>query len=507
MNAARRKFEQVIELFSPRLAAERARNTVVMNELRAYDAAGKGRRLKNWKPKGYSANGETILGLSELRNRSRDLVRNNPYSKKAVDVLCTNIISTGLMPRPNGTKAEAKRLKEAFKSWANSTACDAGGQLNFLGIQRLVTRSMVESGDVIVRKVKKDNGLDLPPIALQVLEGDFLDGSKTMSLSNGGKIMQGVEFNNRGERVAYWLYDEHPGEAFLMSSLESKRVPADEIVLCYKVDRPGQVRGVPMGVSSFVRIKDLDDYSDAQLVRQKIASCYAIFIEDATASDNFGNKGAANEYEGQRVEPGMIETLPAGKKMTFATPPPAADYEPYTRTILREIACAYGITYEALTGDLSNVNFSSARMGWLEFGRLVEEIQEIVLIPMFLTRVWDWFAQGSIIVGTMKKNKGCEWTSPRRQFVDPAKEVKALVEMVRAGFISWQEAVRQMGYEPDEVAAQLKEDYDLFDVMGFMLSVDGRVDLPPSPETTVTDENGDPITVKKTKAKKPATKK
>lgn len=473
--------DKLIGFFSPKSQLKRAGyRTALDSNKRAYEAAGKGRRVKNWKTSGASANGETELSIKSLRDRSRDLVRNNPYAKKAVNVLTTNVIGSGLQPTPTGSKTQLNKVKDIWRTWSQSIEGEAGRQMNFLGVQRLAFRSMVESGECLVRRVwRKTNTPGMAPFCLQVLEADFIDHSKTMLLPTGGRIVQGVEFDGQGLRVAYWLFESHPGEPSGMLSFGSKRVPAEDLIHLYVVDRPGQVRGVPFGVASFVRMRDLDSYSDATLVRQQIAACWVGFIQDGVAMENFTGGTTAPEYNIDRVEPGMIETLPAGKTITFGTPPPAEGYDSYTRTVLREIACAYGITYEALTGDLSNVNFSSARMGWLEFGKLVEELQDIVFVPQFANQVWGWFMEAAIIGGLIKKSVPATWTAPRRQFVDPLKETKALVEMVRAGFISWQEAVKQMGYEPDEVSAEMKADYEMFDNNGFVFSVDPRKDTPP----------------------------
>lgn len=474
--------DSVVSVFNPQAGLRRAAARASAEHIRAYEAAQKGRRLKNWKTQSTSQNAETVFSLSTLRDRSRDLVRNNPYAKRAIEILSTNVVGVGIQPTPfedsvdttaKGPSAAVKKAAAAWRKWAYSTKADAGGQMNFYGVQRLVARSLFESGEVLIRRVKRNNGLGFAPVSLQVLESDFLDHNKNEDLTDG-YILQGVEYDKQGVRVAYWLFQSHPGEIIGMRTFESKRVPADEIIHLYKVDRPGQVRGVPFGAASFVRMRDLDQYADAQLVRQQIAACYVAFIQDA--AETFS--GQSTPYDGaERFEPGMIETLPPGKSITFGSPPRADGYESYTRTILREIAVAYGVTYEALTADFSNVNFSSARMAWIEFGRLVEELQELVVIPMMLNRVWEWFVDASMVAGLIRKPIGANWTSPKRVAVDPLKEVAALKEMVRAGFISWQEAVRQGGYDPAEVAKEISDDQATFDDNGFMLTVDARNDV------------------------------
>lgn len=467
-------FERAINAVSPKWAFERAQYRVAGERIRGYEAASKGtRRTKNWKAAATSQNTEAIFTLGTLRDRSRDLVRNNPYAKRAIEILTTNTIGTGVTAAIAGkTTKKAEQLLQAYNQWAASTDCDANRQLNMGGLQRLFTRTMFESGECIIRQIRRNNGPGKIPIALQVLEPDFLDTNKTISLPGGAFIMQGVEYNASGERVAYWLYETHPGETARMISFVSKRVPADEIIHLYRVDRPGQVRGIPHGVSAFIRMRDLDAYADAQLMRQKIAACFTVFIQDTVNAT-----GAAADYDGKVLEPGAMEVLPPGRSMVFTDPPAAGGYDEYTRTVIREFAIAYGVTYEELTGDLSRVNFSSARMGFLSSNRLVEEIQELTVVPQALNGVWDWFMLGAAVIGiTTNRNQPVNWTFPKRQAVDPLKEAQAIIKMVRAGVMSRPEAIRQLGYDPLEVTAEIAADNALLDKHKILSDTDPRAD-------------------------------
>jgi len=172
----------------------------------------------------------------------------------------------------------------------------------------------------------------------------------------------------------------------------------------------------------------------------------------------------------------MIEHLPAGKTVTMANPPSVENYDEYGSAILRKIAVGYGVSYEVLTGDLSNVNFSSGRMGWIEFHRLISEWQNLMLIPMMLDTIWSWFLDAATIAGKAKPGVRCLWTPPRREMIDPVKETKALVEQIRAGLESWSNVVRMNGGNPDERLKEIVDDYKEFDKFTLMLTCDPRYD-------------------------------
>lgn len=484
--------DRVIGAFSPKAALQRMQYTTAMDLLetyakksRRYEGAGFGRRVKDWNATSGSASTEIHNALSILRNRSRDLVRNNPYAKKAVKEIANNVVGTGILPTPlldekSKNKLQTNKIKNAFKAWADSTGCDFDGHLNYWGIQHLAMRTVAESGEVIIRKhIVPDHPIF--PLQLQLLEPDFIDTTRYQAEvpnSGGNYIYYGVEFNKFHKVVAYWLWSNHPGDN-LQYTRTSERIPAEEIIHVFEKERPGQFRGVPFGSSSMLRMKDFDEYEDAQLIRQKIAACFTVFITDSNISPVTGivdENGDSDNLE--KVQPGIIEMLTPGKTVTTATPPDAGStYEMYGRGVLQGIAAGWGMDYPTLSGDLSNVNFSSGRMGWIMFHRNIEVWQWNMLIPMCCDKTWQWFLQLAVVTGYAKSLLiPVRWTPPRRQMIDPVKETEAEIKAVRANFESWSEVVRKRGYNPEEVLDELIQDAKAFDAAKLQPECDPRYD-------------------------------
>lgn len=458
--------DSAIGFFSPKAAFKRQQFRKATETIRKYDGASTGRRTDNWTAQSTSANAEISLAINKLRDRSRDLGRNNPYAKRAIQTIANNTVGRGI--RLTSHKKASQSMRDTWATWAETTACDFDGLFTFYGLQRLVMRTVAESGEALVRRRRVTDGV--LPVQLQVLEGDFLDHTKNDEGFFGGNyIVQGVEFNDAGKRVAYWIWDRHPSDAL---NNKVTRVDASEVLHIYEVLRPGQVRGVPFGVSAMIKLRDFDDYEDAELIRKKIAACFSVFITDPDGTDVTTTERERLE----KVEPGIIEYLEPGKEVTFAAPPAAEGYEPYSRNVLRAIASGYGVTYEAMTGDYSNVNFSSGRMGWIEMHRNVEGWQIEMLIPRFCDKVWAWFLNGYEIQTGEQNNLLAEWTPPRREMIDPTKETEAVIKQIRAGLISWQEAVRQHGLDPEVILEQLASDLSDRDRLGLQLEIDIRYD-------------------------------
>lgn len=406
-----------------------------------YDAAKHTRRTSGWLASSTGPNAEISASLVTLRNRHRDLARNNPWIRRAIQALVTNTIGPGIR-----AQWESDERQSRWSAWFESTACDTDGRHNGYGLQALIFRSMVESGECLVRlrPRRPEDGLPVP-MQLQVLEADYLDHTKTEQLPNGGSIHQGVEFGPYGRIQAYWLHASHPGEYGIGQTGASKRYPASEIIHLFRSDRPGQVRGIPWGTGAMMRARMLDDYQDAQLERQRLAACYMAFLKDSPEA----MQPETDDTElVDRLEPGAIEFLPWGKDITFASPPQPEDDKEFQLAILRAVAADYGIPYEAMTGDLSEVNFSSARMGWNEFARNIAAWRWQMLEPQLLARLADWYLEAERVAGFDTEGARVLWTAPSRTMVDKTREIKPLIEEIRAGLISLPEAIRQVGYDP-----------------------------------------------------------
>jgi lambda family phage portal protein len=198
--------DRAIGAVAPGAGLRRVRQRHMIDVLaRAYEGARQSRRTEGWIAAGTGANAEIAPALARLRDRSRDLVRNNPYAAKAVTALVSNMVGTGLMPRAKAADPEVAAL--ADRLWLDFAAtADADGLTDFAGLQALIVRSLVESGEVLVRLRERRSEDSLAvPLQLQVLEADHLDSGRSGEIA-GGFILQGIEFDALGRRREYWLY-------------------------------------------------------------------------------------------------------------------------------------------------------------------------------------------------------------------------------------------------------------------------------------------------------------
>jgi lambda family phage portal protein len=481
--------DRLVLAVAPRAGFERLRYRAAADLAaplrRGYEGAKGGRRGDGWVAVGTSANAEIFPSAARLRNRARQLVRDNFYGERAVRIYAANVVATGVTARANtGRATYDKKIDAAWDRWC--AECDADGRQDFAGLQALAVRATVEAGEMLLRfrPRRSSDGLAVP-LQLQLLEPDFLDTGRYQSEANGNLILQGIEFDKLGRRVAYWLFDQHPGDVGVVGrgSFVSRRIDASEIVHLYRQDRIGQIRGVTWFAPVLMKLRDYDDYSEAELVRKKIAACLAAFVTtpDGPGTSPLGRTAtgaAAGSDATQRIEsfePGMIGYLKPGEDVKTVSPPGDASMRDYASISGHEIAAGLGVTYEDLTGDLSQVNYSSYRAGRLIHRRLVEQFQWTVMVPQFLAPIRKRFLQAGFVAGAVPVlDDLTKWTFPRWESIDPVKDAAATRANLRLGTLTWGQAVAAEGEDPEAQFAEIVDWNKKFDDAGIVFDGDPR---------------------------------
>ncbi|RWX72582.1 phage portal protein [Mesorhizobium sp. M2A.F.Ca.ET.039.01.1.1] len=486
--------DRAIGYVAPAAAARRARNRAVLDILtRDYAGASKGRLQGGWRSSPTSADTEVAVAGAFLRDRMRDLVRNNPHAANAVSALVTYIVGEGIMPRANtGDPKKDKKVNDLFDKWAKKA--DADGQLDFYGLQTLAIREMIESGDGLVRRRRRLLTDNLPvPLQLEVFETDRIDSAKEGPMPAGRVAVQGIEFDKLGARTAYWLFPAHPGNRFLdprSTSLTSKAVPASDIAHVYEKQRT-QVKGVPWGTPSLTYIKDLGSYEEAEIVRKKIESCVVGILVNKTDDDGLGipvrpgDPGStvrepgvydAAGFQVERFEPGMFAFAEGADDVKFNTPAAnGTNHDAYKRSSLHSISAGFRVPYSLLSGDLTQVNYSSSKVGLEQFHRLVSSVQWQIVIPMLLQPIWEWFVEAAYLGGMIDTDTvEVKWNPPKFPSADPEKDARATIAEVRAGLRSMPEAISATGRDPDEVLAETVAWNKKLDKDGVILDTDPR---------------------------------
>ena len=455
--------ENALQVVSPERALRRYKHKLAAAQLRRkYEAAQKGRGTDGWHTGATAADSEIAAAGPLLRDRMRDLVRNNPLAAQAVQVLVNNIVGPGIRPRAASMDKELnKRVDALFERW--SKQCDAHGHTDFFGLQQLAVREMIEGGDVFaLRRAGRRKSTGIAPLEIELKEADHLDDGRVNWEQSGARISRGIEYDAQGKRRAYWMFPEHPGDNVpgQWRSITSVRVPADNVAHLFERQRV-QSRGVPWGVPAMRALRDLGDWQDAELTRKKIeASAVGVVFGDPDLQDK-SIAPVVRDAQGNAVEqfePGMFFYAEGATDIKFNAPSATPGIREWNLVQMHIISSGFRVPYALMTGDFSQFNFSSSRAALNEFRRMIDAVQWLIIIPMICEVWWRWFIEAAWTAGLLEVEEvPVEWQPPAFESVNPFQDAQTDLLEVRAGFASLKQKVAQRGYAYSTVLAEQAE--------------------------------------------------
>lgn len=469
----------------------------------AHDAASTSdNTLANWLPLAASADADLIPELSMLMPRARDLHRNNGYASGAVQTLKDNIVGSQirLSAKPdirllNWTREDAHAwsgvVEAQFKTWANTTECDAGRSMSLLGLTVQALGGAVMNGDALAIPMWLPRQDAHWSTRLMVIESDRLQTPP--NLSHRDDIRGGIEVDKHGAPVAYYIRKRHPGDSFArlgflaaaVGEKDFERIPAftqwgrRRVIHLHDKERSGQSRGKPAVTAVMKEFRNLGRFSDAKLKSAIVNALVAAFVESdldpQTVADLFTTSAAEQNTSLQQywrdtigtyrttLQGGAVIPLPMGAKLSAFNPgQPEATFEPFMRNALRHIAAGLNIPYELLAKDFSQTNYSSARAALLEAWRYFQSRRRW-LIDYWLNPIYELWFEEAANIGRVKApdyyaNKAaylsCRWVFSGRGWVDPVKEAQAAGLRMRYGLSTLESECAEQGEDWEEVTEQ-----------------------------------------------------
>lgn len=474
--------------------ARSARRTPLPAQVRKYIAAEVDRLTDDWPTTLEPAAQVLLRELRNLRARSRFMAENDPYFKRWLQLLETNVVGhQGIRLQCQAKEADGSpdtwandALETGFNDWGRVGSCTVDGQKSWVDCQKLYVRTAAQDGEVLVRLV--ENWPDNPfRLALQFIDIDHLPVELNQTLRNGNEIRLGIEYDPWSRPVAYHVNRRHPSSILGVDSVprpdDLQRIPAAEIIHGFLPQRILQGRGVPWGHASIMRLKQLQGYETSEAVAARIAASKMGFYKTPTGEEYEGD-----DYDEElEIEPttealpGMFEQMPSGWEFSQWNPEhPVAAYEAYVLAVLRGAASGLGVCYVSLANDLRGVSYSSLRQGSLD-ERDHYRMLQTWLIDHFCRRVyerWLTYALGLGIINLplakFDKFARVKWRPRGWAWVDPLKEVKANTEAVKNAFKTMQDvAGESRGDDVEDIFTQRAYERDLAGEHGHTLDILG----------------------------------
>lgn len=459
--------DSVIGFFSPQLALKRKAYRNALRATEAYKDVPTWRNSAGWYPTDGSAEALNSPNRDLARRKARHLERNSEIVNSILNAFERNVVGKGFNLQVRTEDQDWNNLlEELWSEFSRPGNCDVSGKFSLNEILRMIVRRRLVDGGILAIKVV-DNDMRIP-YKIQLAEVDELEGPAALQSPQGNVIVGGIEVSDCGKPLSYYLR-KNSFETFVQ--LEPERIEAKRVYFLADHGRPSEVREMTPLARTLDKIHDLDEFFEAVAFKQKINAAIAVWITTAKdAAPTVGNSlvatGGSDSGKAagsKRIVPGSVNKLKPGEDVKTLVPSgQSSELADYNLAMLRQISAGHGLSYEMVSRDVSQVNYSSARQNLLEDWKVFEQEQQF-LIEHFLDFVFEDVVLSAILSGRIPADKvprdfykntskylKHEFIGQGLPWIDPYKEALANKLMLETGQTNLKEIFAKKGKDWEE---------------------------------------------------------
>lgn len=444
------------------------------------------RLLSGWETTSNTIDYYLRSDLRALRARSRAMVRQNPYGKRFISAIKSNVVG------PNGVtvQAQTKRtsgdldtaandaLEAAFRDWGDRH-CDFQGRSTWIDLQNLAISCAGQDGEFIFEKIYGKRAGKYG-FQLRAIDPELLDIEKNTKTKRG-EIRLGVEYDKLGRVIRYHFRTE-PRNVYTTGYQTGVEytVEASRIIHGYINEWPDQSRGVPWMHSSLERSKHLEKYDESAIVNARAGASTMAVLHGDESEGYEGDEDGTGEYSGATLdhyEPGTIKDI-GNRQITQLDPNyPHQMYDAFVKKHLQGIASGLGISYHTLSNDLEGVNYSSIRAGVLDDREIFKGIQNwfirCLVRPVYEEWVGMAYMAGVIKIGgvaplsrVVTDYYPAAYQGRRWDWVDPQKDGNANDMAIKNRTTSVSQVIRDKGGDPETLFREIQRERQMMEELG-----------------------------------------
>jgi lambda family phage portal protein len=474
-------------------------------QVRFFSAAGNARNQSSWITQDIAINALLQTQLYRMRARSRSLTRNTSPGKRFTTLCKNNIIG------PDGIRVQSRSgdyrtvdgqrkwildtmandaIELHFKKWSLPEHCDVTGKQSFEEICRMLAALLAQDGEVLVKEVIGTK--DTPyRYQLQAIAIDRLDINYNATASNGNEVRMGVEVNSAGKAIAYYLLMRNPNDSVNRGAKKHERVLADELIHLFIKSDPEQLRGYPWTHAVMNGERMLGMFQDAALEASVVGATtmgmffqtkpgeagYTVPGEDSDAAADLADGVDENGEAVMDAVGASFRVLGEGISdfKQFDPKYPHAAYQPFVKEVKLDLASGLDVAAHNLSGDMSGVNYSSARVAELSERDVWRALQKWIIGHFMRRVVGQRWLQLGLLSGAITMDNGYALPAtkidkfrdgllyvPRGwDWVDPKNEIGAAVNAIENGLTTRTKVVASKGGDFEENIIELAREQEI----------------------------------------------
>lgn len=480
----------------------------------AYDGASEfNRSVTAWNPPNRSADADLLPGKSKMDSRTRDLMRNDAYVAGAARIHQDNIVGSQftLNAKPDwdvlGLTEEwaaefQKEVEAKFTIWAESPNnwVDASRKLTLTGLVRLGVGVALMGGEITANAAWMPKKGRQFRTAIQMIDSDRL--SNPIYGPNTSRTWGGVTHDAYGAPETYHIRKAHPSDYGNPQVHQWSEIPArkpwgrTQFIHIYEQNRVDQTRGISELTSALKESRVRQDFRDVMLQNAVLQATFAASIEselppeqvfEALGAGDTGNAALAyaDEYLGAIAEyaKGSKNMMMNGVRIPHLYPGTKLQLRPagqggplgteFEASLLRYLAAALGVSYEQLSRDYTQTNYSSARAAMNETWKYMQSRKRFFAdrFATIIYRLWLEEAINTDFIETLKGKAAlfytdgvqnlmfealtqCDWIGASRGQIDELKETQAAVLRLKYNLTTQEDETARLGKDWRKINAQ-----------------------------------------------------
>lgn len=414
-----------------------------------------------------SPNKEIERDLPEVRRLSRMLCSKDALASNYIETLSVYVVGKeGIVLDPQVSGPDGHQddrandeIKRAWAKWGDAASLD--GRMSWLDIQDWAIRTVAQDGEAFIRKVWGRDVNDFG-FALQPIDANLVDVAYNgVNAINGNRIVNGIELGKYLRPVAYWIWNRYSDERDPSGKpRELQRVPADEVIHLFDPEAAYQLRGMPWITPVIHYFARLHEYIDAELEASQLASSIPYFItQNDQATDTLGDvtvSGGVAFTAPMDIDGMHTVTLDRGQDVkTIPFNHPNNAFDSFVKNIQHLIAAGVGVSYQTLTSDSGDANYSSGRLGSIHERERFQKIQGWFARSLHAPVYAEWIEAALLTDNlsprvTLNALPAAKWRPKGFMWVDPLKDMKGYAEGIALGIYTKTQVVALMGGDYSE---------------------------------------------------------
>lgn len=353
-------------------------------------------------------------------------------------------------------------------------------------------------------------------------------------------LRKGVVSDAWGQPTGYWIRNGYPFDPYTMKQAWTwQLVPAEKpwgrkqfihIVEQFLVD---QTRGISEMVSAMKQMRMTRKFQDVTLQNAVVNATYAAAIETELPKEMIWQSmgGGQNEFASNGVGDfmsGLAQYMAASKNIrldgvkvpvlypgtkfkanTLGTPGGVGTS--YEESLLRNVAAAFGLSYEQYSRDFSKTNYSSARASMGETQKRMNSKKKVIA-DAFATEIFVLWLEEEINGGLLPLPDGCSaaefaaffylplakealcscsWIGASRGQIDELKETQAAILRINAGLSTREKESARLGEDWRATMRQLKRENTMAESLGLNFNAQAAKPGANDAAQTITDSGND----------------